>query len=240
MEFPILAAGGDDIVGVIVGVIFLLISAASAISNIAKEKNKPQPGKVKEKAALQKELEKFLQEAMNPQAEKKEKPAEVDFFEDDVQTTTSMQQQPASVRQPPTRRRREKQNSQGRGAQQSNKTVTQQKKSVKEPKSHISAKERAELQEAERQQRLGGSMRARIEKRQKKHLQTSIHSKLDNAASLSQSENITSRESETRQASDSKRSGSKQIRELLRNRQAFQQAIIINEILSPPLSRRRS
>ena len=74
MEFPILAAG-DDIVGVIVGVIFLLISAASAIGNIAKEKNKPQPGKVKEKAALQKELEKFLQEAMNPQAEKKEKPA---------------------------------------------------------------------------------------------------------------------------------------------------------------------
>ncbi|MCA9020942.1 MAG: hypothetical protein KDA74_12420, partial [Planctomycetaceae bacterium] len=124
MEFPILAAGGDDIVGVIVGVIFLLISAASAISNIAKEKNKPQPGKVKEKAALQKELEKFLQDAMNPQAEKKEKPAEVDFFEDDVQTTTSAQQQPAGVRQPPTRRRREKQNPQGRGNQQSKKTVT--------------------------------------------------------------------------------------------------------------------
>ncbi|QDT93924.1 hypothetical protein [Gimesia algae] len=233
MEFPILAAG-DDIVGVIVGVIFLLISAVSAFSNIAKEKNKPQPGKVKKKAALQKELEKFLQDAMNPQAEKKKKPVEVDFFEDDVQATTSVQQ-------PPPRRRREKQNSQpqGRRAQQAKKMASQQK-TVKEPKVHVSARERAEQQEEARQKRLGGSMRARIEKRQKKHLQSSINSKLDEDGIRPQSELFGSRESETRHASDGKRGGSRQIRDLLRNRQSFQQAIILNEILSPPLSRRRS
>ncbi|WP_417380348.1 hypothetical protein [Gimesia sp.] len=232
MEFPILAAG-DDIIGVIVGVIFLLISAASAIGNIAKEKNKPQPGKVKEKAALQKELENFLQEAMNPQA-KKEKPAEVDFFEDDVQATTSVQQ-------PPPRRRREKQNlqPQRRRNKLPQKAAVPQK-TVKEPKVHISARERAEQQEEERQKRLGGSMRERIEKRQKKHLQTTIHSKIDKEASRPQSELFGSRNSETRHASDDKRGGSRKIRELLRDRQSFQQAIILNEILSPPLSRRRS
>lgn len=233
MEFPILAAG-DDIIGVIVGVIFLLISAASAIGNIAKEKNKPQPGKVKEKAALQKELEKFLQEAMNPQAEKKGKPAEVDFFEDDVQANTSVQQ-------PPPRRRRENQTSQpqGRSTQQGKKTPSPQK-TVDEPKAHISARERAEQQEEARQKRLGGSMRARIEKRQKKHLQSSINSKLDDDANLPQSELFGSRESETRHSADGKRGGSRQIRALLRDRKSFQQAIILNEILSPPLSRRRS
>ncbi|WP_417391173.1 hypothetical protein [Gimesia sp.] len=235
MEFPILAAG-DDIIGVIVGVIFLLISAASAIGNIAKEKNKPQPGKVKEKAALQKELEKFLQEAMNPQAEKKEKPAEVDFFEDDVQATTTVQQQPpVAVQQPPVRRRRKKENLQPQGRR-----PQQVKKVVEEPRVHISARERAELQEEARQKRLGGSMRERIEKRQKKHLQSSFHSKFDEDAGRPQSELFGSRESETRHSSDGKRGGSRQLRELLRNRQAFKQAIILNEILSPPLSRRRS
>ncbi|HBL47075.1 MAG TPA: hypothetical protein DDZ90_27190 [Planctomycetaceae bacterium] len=235
MEFPILAAG-DDIVGVIVGVIFLLISAASAIGNIAKEKNKPQPGKVKEKAALQKELEKFLQEAMNPQAEKKEKPAEVDFFEDDVQATTTVQQQPpVAVQQPPVRRRRKKENLQPQGRR-----TQQVKQVVEEPRAHISARERAELQEAARQKRLGGSMRERIEKRQKKHLQSTIHSKLDDITGRPPSELFGSRESETRSSSDGKRGGSRQLRELLRDRQAFKQAIILNEILSPPLSRRRS
>ena len=233
MEFPILAAG-DDIIGVIVGVIFLLISAASAIGNIAKEKNKPQPGKVKEKAALQKELEKFLQEAMNPQAEKKGKPVEVDSFEDDVQATTS-------VPQPPARRRREKQPSrpQRRRAQQGSKTVSPQK-TVKEPKVQVSARERAELQEEARQKRLGGSMRDRIEKSQKKHLQSRIHRKADNEASRPQSDLFGSKENETRHSSDGKRGGSRQLRELLRDRKSFQQAIILNEILSPPLSRRRS
>ena len=241
MEFPILAAG-DDIVGVIVGVIFLLISAASAIGTIAKEKNKPQPGKVKEKAALQKELEKFLQEAMNPQAEKKEKPAEVDYFEDDVQaTTTAQQQSPVAVQQPQVRRRRKKQNLQpeGQRSQQVKKAAPLQK-AVEEPRVHISARERAELQEEARQKRLGGSMRERIEKRQKKQLQSSFHSKFDEDAGRPQSELFGSRESETRHSSDGKRGGSRQLRELLRNRQAFKQAIILNEILSPPLSRRRS
>ncbi|QDT45332.1 hypothetical protein Pan241w_54520 [Gimesia alba] len=231
MDIPLLAA---DWVGVIVGIIFLLVSAASAISNMAKEKNKAQPGKVKEKAALQKELEKFLQEAMNPQPKKKEKPAEVDFFEE-----TDLEPQ-ASVQQQPQRRRRQQRKSQPQRArsQQTQKPAVRSNE-ASEPKPHLSHRERAEIKAQEQEKRMRGGVRDRIEKKQQSHVETRLTSHLESKVGKHFSETTDSHADESRQRA-SKTGGSKAIRSLLRDPQSFRQAIILNEILSPPLSRRHS
>ncbi|MCA9014869.1 MAG: hypothetical protein KDA74_20370 [Planctomycetaceae bacterium] len=236
MHIPLFAA---DWVGVIVGIIFLLVSAASAISNIAKEKNKAQPGKVKEKAALQKELEKFLQEAMNPQQkpQKKQQPAEVDFFEEDVIETR------ASVEQPPQRHRRRQstaqpQQSRPQQGQQAERSVASTGEGTESrlPSKH---RERAERQAQERENRLGGGVRERIKRKQKSHVQTSLTSHVESTLNKHLSATFGSRGDESKQ-STSKTGGTKVIQSLLKNPQSFRQAIILNEILSPPKSRRRS
>lgn len=234
MDVPLFAA---DWVGLVVGVIFLLVSAVSAISNMAKEKNKAQPGKVKEKAALQKELEKFLQEAMNPQQKKKNiqnRPVEVDIFEDDeIEIQTTVQQQPQRSR----RQQRKSQPQKSRSQQMGTSVVSSAEAS--ESKSHVTHRERAEIEAQARHKRLGGGLRDRIEKKQKSHIQSRIQSKIGNKVGNHLSETFGSRGDEPKQ-STSKTGGSKAIRAMLRNPQSFRQAIILNEILSPPKSRRRS
>lgn len=235
MDVPLFAA---DWVGVVVGVIFLLVSAASAISNMAKEKNKAQPGKVKEKAALQRELEKFLQDAMNPQQKKKERPVEVDFFdeEDEVETQASVPQQPQQRR----RQQRKSQPSRDRsqqGQQVGTSVVSSTEKSDSKP--HVTHRERAVVEAEARHKRLGGGLRDRIEKKQKSHIQSKIHSTIGSKVGNHLSDTFGSRGPEPKQ-SGSKTGGSKAIRAMLRNPRSFRQAIILNEILSPPKSRRRS
>ncbi|QDV53489.1 hypothetical protein [Gimesia fumaroli] len=233
MDIPILAA---DWVGVIVGIIFLLVSAASAISNIAKEKNKGQPGKVKEKAALQKELEKFLQDAMNPQQKKKEKPAEIDFFdEDEVEIVPE-----PPVRQQPQRRQRKQRQTRSQQGQRAQKSAGASSQVTPEPKKpHLTHRERAAIRSQEQAKRMGGSVRDRLERKQQSHIQTRLTSHIESKVGEHFSETFGSRRKESRK-STSKTGGSKVIRSMLRNPQSFRQAIILNEILSPPKSRRRS
>ncbi|MFG0241013.1 MAG: hypothetical protein ACF8CY_08210, partial [Gimesia chilikensis] len=179
MNLPILAA---DWVGAVIGVLFLLISAASAIANAAKEKNKAQPGKTKEKAQLQKELEKFLQDAMNPQQAKKQEPraqqaraaepTEIDFFEDDgIEAAAST----------PRRQRRQRKPlpSASSSYQQKMQQAASKSPERKPKKKKVTHRERNELEEQKRQKRLGGSLRDRIEKTQKKHMQSRVHSQID-------------------------------------------------------------
>lgn len=238
MNFPIFAA---DWVGAIVGILFLLISAASAISNAAKEKNKAQPGKTKEKAKLQKELEKFLQEAMDPEGAKQQEPraqarnvsepAEISFFEDDgVQAETSTP--------PPQRRQRQRQSRQNQ-AQANRKTGGNAPQAKKPKKPRLSLKERKQAESKERHKRLGGSLRAQIKQRQDKHIKPRVHGEIESNVSRHLSERFGSREDEITSLS-SKRGGSQQLRELLKDRQSFRQAFILSEILSPPKARRRS
>ena len=234
MDMPLFAA---DWVGVIVGIIFLLVSAASAISNMAKEKNKAQPGKVKEKAALQKELEKFLQEAMNPQPKKKEKPVEVDFFEEaEIEPQATVQQQ--SQRRRRQQRKSQPQRARSEQRQQNQKTGVPSREAA-ESKSPLSHRERAAKKAKEQEKRMGGGVRDRIEKKQQSHIETRLTSHLESKVGKNISKTFDGHEDESRQRS-SKTRGSKAIRSLLRDPQSFRQAIILNEILSPPLSRRRS
>jgi len=228
MDVPLFAA---DVFGIIFGIIFVIISVVSALSNMAKEKNNPQPGKQKEKAALQKELEKFLQDAMNPQ--QKGKPAEVDFFEEDIKVETPVQQR--------RQRQQEKTPSQRQRSQQG----MQNRKSVVNPiqsheaKPHVTHRERAEKDAQDREKRLGGALRDRMEQKQKSHIPTSIHDHLGGKFSKHLSETFGSRGNES--LSRAPRSeGLKVIRGLIKNPESLRQAIILNEILSPPKSLRRS
>lgn len=233
MVVPILA---DDIVGVLLGILFLVISAVSAISNIAKEKNKPQPGKIKQKAALQNELEKFLQEAVNPKPQKKQKPVEVDFFEEDDFEVA------APVQQAPQRRRRHqnKPQPQRRQPQQSKPKKQPDSKPVKASDgSQKSLRKRAEIEARERQERLGGSVRERIQEKQQTHVQTSIQTNIGGNVSKRLSEKFGSRSDEPK-SRVSKQSEVKINRSLLRDPKSLRQAIILNEILSPPKALRRS
>ncbi|WP_339732481.1 hypothetical protein [uncultured Gimesia sp.] len=235
MDIPLFAA---DWVEGIIGVIFLLIAAVSAISNIAKEKNKGQPGKVKEKAALQKELEKFLQDAMNPQQKKKEKPAEVDIFEDvEVEPQTSAPPPPQRHRrqqsQPPQRSRSQ------RKQQQAEISAAVGSQEASESKSHVTHRERALVHAQEQKKRMGGGVRDRIERKQQSHMGTRLTSHLESKVGSHFAETFGSRRVQSRK-STSKTGGSKVIRAMLRNPQSFRQAIILNEILSPPKSRRHS
>lgn len=241
MNLPIFAA---DWVGAIIGILFLLISAASAISNAAKEKNKAQPGKAREKAQLQKELEKFLQDAMNPQQKKKPEPVqasaeptEIDFFEEDGIEAVSSTPEPRRQR-----RQRQAAQSRRRQSQAGQPTGGAQARSSEPPKKqkrHVSLRERNKLEEAERQNRLGGSLRDQIKKRKKKHIQPRVHSQIDSKVSQHLSETF-GNFSDKEKSIVSRKVGGRQIREMLRDPQSFRQAIILSEILSPPRSRRRS
>lgn len=233
MGAPIFAV---DIIGILFGVIFLVISAVSAISNIAKEKNKPQPGKIKQKAALQNELEKFLQEAINPQQQKKQQPVEVDFFEEDDFEVA------APVQQPPPRRRRQQKTTQSQRRQSPQ--TKQNRPPVSKPieatdKPYESHRERADLKAQERHERLGGSLRERIQQKQDTHVQTNIQSTVGGNVSKRLSEKFGSRTDETKSRS-SKPLGVKINRALIKDPKSLRQAIILNEILSPPKALRRS
>lgn len=239
MNLPILAA---DWVGAVIGILFLLISAASAIANAAKEKNKAQPGKTKEKAQLQKELERFLQDAMNPQQEKKEaprpkqarapEPAEIDFFEDDGIAAA------ASSQQTPRRQRRQRQSSaSSSGGSQSRKQPAAKAPEQKpKKKKHVSLRERNRQEDQRRQKRLGGSLRDRIEKTQQTHIQPRVHSSIDSKVGQHLSETFGSRAAHDQPGSRGGAAGL--IREALKDKQSFRQAYILSEILSPPKSRR--
>lgn len=232
MDMPILA----DIGGAIFGIVIVLISIASAISNIAKEKNKPQPGKMKEKASLQKELEKFLQEAVNPQQKKNVKAAEVNLFEED-----DLEFEAPPVQQPPQRRRRQQQTrqtaqrTQSGQAKQSTTTPTR----VTQNKTPTRHSERAEIEAKERQQRLGGSLRNRIQEKHETHVQTRINSEIGGNVSQHLSETFGSLKNRT-ETQKSKLGESKVIRRLMKDPTSIRQAIILNEVLSPPKALRRS
>lgn len=232
MDMPVFA----DIGGAIFGIVIVLISIASAISNIAKEKNKPQPGKLKEKASLQKELEKFLQEAVNPQQKKNVKAAEVDLFEED-----DLEFEAPPVKQPPQRRRRQQQTQQAPQRTQSGQTNQSTTKPVRvtRTKTPVRHSERAEIEAKERQQRLGGSLRDRIQEKHEKHVQTSINSEIGGKVSQHLTETFGSLKNRT-DAQKSKSSGGKVIRGLMKNPTSIRQAIILNEVLSPPKALRRS
>tara|TARA_R110002111_G_scaffold254461_2_gene320113 strand:+ start:16605 stop:17330 length:726 start_codon:yes stop_codon:yes gene_type:complete len=241
MNVPLFAA---DIIGVIFGIIFVIISVVSALSNMAKEKNKPQPGKLKQKAALQQELEKFLQEAINPQ--QKEKPAEVNFFEEeDAKVSNTAQQAP-----PPPERRQEmaqpsRPQAQRPRPQRTQQTPQKRKPVVKPvqaeaaPKQHVSYTERAELHAQEREERLGGALRKHIEQQQKTHFQSKFKNHLGANANQQVTSNSSSRGDESKDRT-ARSGGVKAIRALIKNPQSLRQAIILNEILSPPKIRRRS
>lgn len=234
MDVPLFAA---DVFGIIFGIIFVIISVVSALSNMAKEKNNPQPGKQKEKAALQKELEKFLQDAMNPQ--QKGKPAEVDFFEEDIKVEAPVQQSPQR------RQRQQEQTPPQRQRSQLSQQGKQNRKSVVNPiqthedKPHVTHRERAEKDALDRQKRLGGALRDRIEQQQKSHIPTSIHDHLGGNFNKHLSETFGSRRNESLERAP-RAEGLKVIRGLIKNPESLRQAIILNEILSPPKSLRRS
>ncbi|QDU07013.1 hypothetical protein [Gimesia aquarii] len=233
MGAPLFAA---DIIGILFGILFLVISAVSAISNIAKEKNKPQPGKIKQKAALQNELEKFLQEAINPKQQKKQKPVEVDFFEEDDFEIA------APVQQAPQRRRRQQNKSQPqrRQSQQARQKMQPVNKPVEASNdSQKSLRERAELEARKRQERLGGSVRERIQEKQQTHVQTSIQTNIGGNVNKHLSEKFGSLSDEPKRRA-TKRSEVKINRSLIKNPKSLRQAIILNEILSPPIALRRS
>lgn len=231
MDVPLFAA---DVFGIIFGIIFVIISIVSALSNMAKEKNNPQPGKQKEKAALQKELEKFLQDAMNPQ--QKGKPTAVDFFEDDVKVETPVQQTP---------RRRQRQQEKPKPQRQRSQQGQQNRKSIVKPvqsheaKPHVTHRERAEKDAQDREKRLGGALRDRMEQKQKSHIPTSIHDHLGGNLNKHLSETFGSRSHESLSRAP-RTGGVKVIRALVKNPESLRQAIILNEILSPPKSLRRS
>ncbi|MFH1302671.1 MAG: hypothetical protein ABIK07_16535 [Planctomycetota bacterium] len=245
MNVPLFAA---DIIGIIFGIIFVIISVVSALSNMAKEKNKPQPGKLKQKAALQQELEKFLQEAINPQ--QKEKPAEVNFFEEeDAKVENSVQQPPQRLSSQQEMKQPQKEPPQKVQSQQPRSQRAQQPKpkrkpvakpaQTKAPKQHISYSERAEINAQERQERLGGALREHIEKQQKTHRQSKIHDHLGTSVNKHVTSTFSSREDKSKDRASSLE-GVKVIRALIKNPQSLRQAIILNEILSPPKIRRRS
>ena len=229
MDIPLLAA---DWVSVIVGIIFLLVSAASAISNIVKEKNNPQPGKAKEKAALQKELEKFLQDAMNPQGQKpkakqQEKPVEVDFFEDDFEEVKA-----TPVPEPPPRRRRQ----QRQTPQKSTQPQPSSKPASSGSKPRVSHRQRAEQNAKERKKRLGGKLREQMKKKKDAHVESKLTTHIESkVGKQNRSEPLVS---DSGQTQSKKTRGSRVIRSMLRDPQSFRQAIIMSEILSPPKSRR--
>ncbi|QDT30145.1 hypothetical protein [Gimesia panareensis] len=243
MNLLILAAG--DWGGAVFGILILLISAASAIANAAKEKNKAQPGKTKEKAQLQKELEKFLQDAMNPQQEKQPErkprqaraaePVEIDLFEDDGIEAV------ASSPQPPRRQQRQRRSTQSssRGYQQKQQASGKVPAQKANKKKHVSHRERNQREEEERQKRLGGSLRDRIEKSQKKHIKSRVHSQIDSKVGQHLSDTFGMRSADGTTLGPRKGAASL-IREALKDRQSFRQAYILSEILSPPKSRRRS
>lgn len=231
MDVPLFAV---DIVGIIFGIVFVVISVVSALSNMAKEKNNPQPGKQKQKAALQKELEKFLQDAINPQ--QKGKPAEVDFFEEEIEVEIPVQQSP---------QRRQRQQEKTPTQRQRSQEGKQNRKSVINPiqsheaKPHVTHRERAEKEAQDRQKRLGGALRDRIEQQQKSHIPTSIHDHLGGNFNKHLSETFGSRRNASLDRAP-RAEGLKVIRGLIRNPKSLRQAIILNEILSPPKSLRRS
>lgn len=231
MDMPLVLA---DVVGTIVGIIIVLITIASAISNVAKEKNKPQPGKMKEKAALQKELEKFLQDAINPQQKKKAKPEELELFEDDLF------EDEAPVQPPPQRPRRQQQKSrqaqQRARSQQSNQSSQPMK--PKEVKPQVSLSERAEIEAKERQQRLGGAVRERIQEKHEKHVQTNIKSDIGGNVGQQISRKFGSRK-EIKKTNRSKLGEAREIRNLIKEPKSIRRAIILSEVLSPPKSLRR-
>mgnify|MGYP003629861766 CR=1 FL=1 len=243
MNVPLFAA---DIIGIIFGIIFVIISIVSALSNMAKEKNKPQPGKLKQKAALQQELEKFLQEAINPQ--QKEKPAEVNFFEEeDAKVSNTAQQSPPPRTRPQEKAQPSRPQAQRPRPQRPQRTqqAPQKRKPAVKPvpaeaaKQHVSYTERAELHAQERQGRLGGALREHIEQQQKTHIQSKFKNHLGANANQQDTSTSSSRGVETKERT-AKPGGAKVIRALIKNPQSLRQAIILNEILSPPRTRRRS
>ncbi|MDF1742041.1 MAG: hypothetical protein P1V19_00010 [Gimesia sp.] len=233
MDIPLFAA---DIVGVIFGIIFVLISIGSAIMNAAKEKNKPQPGKQKQKAALQQELEKFLQDAINPQQEKKQKPANVEVFELDEQDFKAE----SPVQQAPQRRRRRQQKSQPSRPQQKRQSPKSVRSSTEtqSAKQHLTLRERSDIVAQERKEQTGGTLRDRIEEKHQSHISPSIHGHLTSKVNKPLVGSFGAHDDEEKRASRSE--GVKVIRGLIKNPQSLRQAIILNEILSPPKSLRRS
>jgi hypothetical protein len=230
MGIPLFAAD----FGPILGILFVIISIASALINSAKEKNKPQPGKQKQKAALQQELENFLQEAINPQPEKKQNPDNVEFLEleeDDFQVEKPIQQ-------PPQRRKRRQQNSQQSRTQQNR----QSKKSVRSSTEAQPTRQQVSQRtgtESEAQNRLGGALRDRIEEKHQALISSSIQGHLSSNVNKHLSGSFGFRNQQPKKhASNSE--GVKVIRGLIKDPQSLRQAIILNEILSPPKSLRRS
>jgi len=200
--------------------------------NAAKEKNKPEPGKQKQKAALQVELEKFLQEAMNPQAEKKQKPAKVEFLEDDAFSVES------SVEQSPRRRKLRQQKSQPTSNQQNTKSTrsTNEPQAVRQKLTH---RERTEIKDQERKERLGGALRDRIEQKHQSHVSSSIQGHLSSNVNKQPSGSFGFRADGPKNRA-AKPGSAKVLRMLIKDPQTLRQAILLNEILSPPKSLRRS
>jgi len=232
MDIPLFAV---DFVGVLFGIIFVIISIVSAFSNMAKEKNKPQPGKQKQKAALQQELEKFLQDAINPQPEKKQKPANDEMFEleeEDFKVETPVQQ--------PQRRRRQQQKSQPSRIPQK-KQIQKSVRSSTETQGatqHLTLRERSDIEARDRKERTGGTLRDRIKEKHQSHVSSSIHGHLTSDVNKHLIGSFGAHDDEEKRASGSE--GVKVIRALIKNPQSLRQAIILNEILSPPKSLRRS
>lgn len=228
MDVPLFAVD----FGPIIGIIFVIISIASAIFNTAKEKNKPQPGKQKQKAALQVELEKFLHEAMNPKAEKKQKPANVEFLDEDAFKVES------PVEQSPKRRRRRQQKSQPTRTQQKKQSTrrTNEPQAVRQKMTH---RERAEIKDQDRKERLGRALRERIEQKHQSHVSSNIQGHLSSTVNQQPSGKSGFRDDESTSRT-SRSGGAKVIRKLIKDPQSLRQAIILNEILSPPKSLRRS